>query len=164
MCNLSHTYKCLGRWAICISLPSVFPPKKFWAWAETKTGLCWGRITAKKFDKVQKFWIFTMFTCLDSIPGFVLTLDIMELIMNMWTCWRSKMVEPCQMFFCFYSASTKTNFGFCSCSELLWRKNNWQGNANCSAPKTFIGVTKVAHEIYLPYLQFCGKASMWIYM
>ena len=32
-----------------------------------------------------------------------------------------------------------------------------QGNANCSAPKTVIGVTKVANERYLHYLQLCGK-------
>ena len=32
--------------------------KKFWAWAETKTGLCWGRITAKASDKVQTNWFF----------------------------------------------------------------------------------------------------------
>ena len=63
--------------------------------------------------------------------------------------------------FCCYSASTKTSFGFCSCSELLqlkFGKMFLQGNANCSAPKTVIGVTKVANERYLPYLQLCGKA------
>ena len=32
--------------------------KKFWAWAETKTGLCWGRITAKASDEFQTNWIF----------------------------------------------------------------------------------------------------------
>ena len=32
--------------------------KRFWAWAETKTGLCWGRITAKASDKFQTNWIF----------------------------------------------------------------------------------------------------------
>ncbi len=32
--------------------------KKFWAWAETKTGLCWGRITAKASDEFQRNWIF----------------------------------------------------------------------------------------------------------
>ena len=32
--------------------------KKFWAWAATKNGLCWGRITAKAFDKFQRNWIF----------------------------------------------------------------------------------------------------------
>jgi len=37
-------------------------------------------------------------------------------------------------------------------------KKTLQGNANCSAPKTVIGVTKVANERYLPYLQLCGKA------
>ena len=43
-------------------------------------------------------------------------------------------------------------------------KKKFQGNANCSAPKTVIGVTKVANERYLPYLQLCGKALMWIVM
>ena len=32
--------------------------KKFWAWAETKTGLCWGRKTAKASDDFQTNWIF----------------------------------------------------------------------------------------------------------
>ena len=71
--------------------------KKFWAWAETKTGLCWGRITAKASDTFQTFWIFNMFTCSNSIPSCVLAICIMGLNMNMWTCWRSKMFEKCQM-------------------------------------------------------------------
>ena len=32
--------------------------KKFWAWAKTKTGLCWGRITAKASDEFQRYLIF----------------------------------------------------------------------------------------------------------
>ena len=32
--------------------------KRFWAWAETKTCLCWGRITAKASDEFQTNWIF----------------------------------------------------------------------------------------------------------
>ena len=36
--------------------------KKFWAWTETQTGLCWGRIKAKVSDKFQTLWIFNMFT------------------------------------------------------------------------------------------------------
>ena len=63
-------------------------------------------------------------------------------------------------FWC-YSASTNTSFGFCSCSELLQLKSGkkkFQGNANCSAPKTVIGLTNVANERYLPYLQLWEKA------
>ena len=71
--------------------------KKFWAWAETKTGLCWGRITAKASDEFQRIWIFDMFTCSNSIPSFVLTTGIMGLNMKMWTFWRSKMFETRQM-------------------------------------------------------------------
>ena len=37
-------------------------------------------------------------------------------------------------------------------------KKTLQGNANCSATKTVIGVTKGANERYLPYLQLCGIA------
>ena len=67
--------------------------------------------------------------------------------------------------FCYCSASTKTSFGFCSRSKLLRLKfgnNNkkLQGNANYSALKAVIGMTKVANEIYLPYLQLCGKAFL----
>ena len=71
--------------------------KKFWAWAETKTGLCWGRKTAKASDAFQTCWIFNMFTCSNSIPRCVLAIGIMGLIMNMWTCWRSKMFEKRQI-------------------------------------------------------------------
>ena len=71
--------------------------KKFWAWAETKTGLCWGRITAKASDAFQVCWIFNMFRCSNSIPSGVLAICIMGLIMNMWTCWRSNKLEKCQM-------------------------------------------------------------------
>ena len=35
-------------------------------------------------------------------------------------------------------------------------KKTLQGNAICSSPKTVIGVTKVANEIYLPHLQLCA--------
>ena len=37
-------------------------------------------------------------------------------------------------------------------------KKSVQGNANCSATRKVIGVTKAANERYLPYLQLCGKA------
>ena len=43
-------------------------------------------------------------------------------------------------------------------------KQTLQGIANCSAPKTVIGVTKVANERYSPYLKLFGNASMWILM
>ena len=36
-------------------------------------------------------------------------------------------------------------------------KTTLQGNANCSTPKTVTGLTKMANEIYLPYLQHCGR-------
>ena len=36
-------------------------------------------------------------------------------------------------------------------------KKTLQGIANYSAPKTVIGVTKVANERYLPYLQFLER-------
>ena len=45
-------------------------------------------------------------------------------------------------------------------SAEVQRKKTLQGNANCSAPKTVIGVTKVANERYLPYLQLCRKAFL----
>ena len=71
-------------------------------------------------------------------------------------CWK---LVKC---FCCYSSISKTSFGVCSCSELLQLKfvgkNMLQGNANCSAPKTVIGVTKAANDRYLQYLQLCAKA------
>ena len=50
------------------------------------------------------------------------------------------------------SAHAQNFFSWSSAKKML------QGNANCTAPKTVIGVTKVANEIYLPYLQPYGKA------
>ena len=71
-------------------------------------------------------------------------------------------------YFCFYSASTKTSFGFCSCSELLQlkfgEKKTLHGNTNCSARNKATGVSKVLNERYLPYLQLRGKALMKIFM
>ena len=66
-------------------------------------------------------------------------------------------------YFCCYSASTKSIFGFCSCSEFLqlkFGKKKSQGNASCSAPKTVIWLTKVANEIYLPYDVMKGWGSV----
>ena len=42
-------------------------------------------------------------------------------------------------------------------SVIAWQKKTLQENANCSAPKTVIGVTKVANERYLLYLKKFGK-------
>ena len=43
-------------------------------------------------------------------------------------------------------------------------KNTLQKNKNCLAPKTVIGMSKVANERYLTYLQLCGQVSLWIFM
>ena len=73
-------------------------------------------------------------------------------------------------YFCFHSASTKTSFGFCSCSELLQlkfgekKKKNFAGKYKLLSPNTATGVSKVSNERYLPYLQLCGKALMRIFM
>ena len=72
--------------------------KKLWAWAEAKTGLCWGRIKEKVSDDFQTFWIFNKFICSNSIPSFMLATGIMGLNMKMWTCWRSKMFETIKIF------------------------------------------------------------------
>ena len=86
--------------------------KKFWAWAETKTGLCWGRIKANVSDKFQTLWIFNMFTCSYSIPWYIWPTQSWGLNLNMWICWISKVFEICQILFLL----------FCSCSELLQLK------------------------------------------
>ena len=77
-----------------------------------------------------------------------------------------KCLKLIRCFFC-YSASTNNSFGFCSCSELLHlkfgeEKKTLQGNTNCWSPKTVTGVSKVANERYLPYLQLFEKALMGI--
>ena len=69
--------------------------------------------------------------------------------------------------FCCYTTSTKPSFGFCAYSELLQLKfseKKFQGNANFSAPKTVIGVTKVANKRYLPYLQLCVNTFLMNFM
>ena len=51
-------------------------------------------------------------------------------------------------------------------SAEVWKKikKKCQGNENCSAPTTVIGLTKVANERYLPNLKLCGKACLCIFM
>ena len=46
----------------CQKLFPQFQLKKFWAWAETKTGFCWGRIRGKAFHEFQANWIFNRAT------------------------------------------------------------------------------------------------------
>ena len=59
--NLRQPCNFICGWEICISLLSFFfaklQLKKFWVWAEIKTGLCWGRKTAKASDKLHTNWI-----------------------------------------------------------------------------------------------------------
>ena len=109
-------------------------------------------------DNFQTLWIFNMFSCSKSIPWYLWTIRIWRIEFELVEDLKCLKLFWC---FCCYSASTKTSFGFCSCSELLQLKfdeQTLQGNANCSAQKTGIGVIKVANERYLPYLQLCGKA------
>ena len=118
-------------------------------------------------DEFQVLWIFNIFTCSYSIPWYMWPTQSWGLNLNMWTCWRSKVFEIRQMLlmlFCLnkrpvlVSAHAQNFFSWSSAKKTL------QVNANCSAPKTVIGVTKVANERYLPYLQLCGKAFLWIFM
>ena len=86
--------------------------------------------------------------------------------LNRWTCWRSKVFEIRQMLLMLFCLK-KDQFWFLlmlRTSSAEVHKKFLQGFANCSAPKTVIGVRKVANERYLPYLQLCGNASMWIFM
>ena len=65
-------------------------------------------------------------------------------------------------YFCLNFFSKNTSFGFWSCSQLLqlkFIKTKLYKNAIYSAPKTIMGVAKVA-KIF--YLQLWGKPSMWI--
>ena len=55
-------------------------------------------------------------------------------------------------------AHAENFFSWSSATKIL------QGNANCSAPKTVIGVTKAANERYFPYVQLCEKAFLWIFI
>ena len=89
---------------------------------------------------------------------------------GIWTCEHiedPKCLKRVRCFWC-YSASTKTSFVFCSCSELLqlkFGKRNFAGKCELLSPQdSYRGELKVANEKYLPYLQLCGKASMWIFM
>ena len=105
--------------------------KKFWAWAETKTGICWSRIKAKVSDKFQTLWIFNMFTCSNSIPSFVLGLNI-----NMWTCWRSRVFEICQM-----GKSSSTLWKYLKLIAILIMRCCKSSNTNCN---TYIKLTAEA--------------------
>ena len=97
---------------------------------------CWGLWLCDSSDKMgsQEFNMAGMW------PG------IAEKLLK----WRKKTKEN----ILFYSKFFLTTF--------LWKGKFL--DITSSAPKTVIGVTKVANYIYLPYLQLCRKASMWIFM
>ena len=84
-----------------------------------------------------------------------------------WTCRHVKAPKCWKLvkYFWFYSASTKSSFGFCSCSELfhlkLGRKKNFAGKCKLLIQDSY---RDYANNRYLPYQQLCGKASMWICM
>ena len=105
-----------------------------------------------------------MFTCSYSIPWYMWPTQSWGLNLNMWTCWRSKVFEICQMLLLLFCLN-KTIFGFCSRSQLLQLKFSGKKKLcrelQIAQPPR---VSKVANERYLPYLQFCGKTSMWIVM
>ena len=68
--------------------------------------------------------------------------------------------------FCCYSASTKSSFGFCSCSEFLQlkfgdEKKLYREMQIAQSPRQLY-VWQVANERYLPYLQLCGQAFLFI--
>ena len=78
------------------------------------------------------------------------------------------MLETCQVLLFLFSFNTD-QFWFLLMlrtfsSKVRQEKKTLQGNANCSSPKTVIGMTKASNKRYLPYLKLCGKASMWICM
>ena len=67
--------------------------------------------------------------------------------------------------FAFILPQQRTVFVSCHAQNFFswsWAKKTLQGIINCSAHKKVIGVTKVANERYLPYLQFCRNAFLWI--
>ena len=84
---------CLGGELFSFPWEAFFSSPSFrWksAWAVNKIGLCWGR---KVLNKFQTAWIFNMSTCSNSNPSLALATGILGFIMNMWTCWRSKIFE-----------------------------------------------------------------------
>ena len=70
--------------------------KKFWAWAETKTGFCLGREQQNYLTNFKHFGSSTCSYVQIQSPIFMLAIGIMGLIMIMWTCWRS-LFEICQI-------------------------------------------------------------------
>ena len=87
-----------------------------------------------------------------------------RLNLNMWTCWRSKTFETCQIAFAFFLPQQRQVLVYAhSQNFFIWRvvKHNFcREIANRSAPKTVTEATKAAHERYL----LCGTASWWISM
>ena len=86
-----------------------------------------------------------------------------------WTC--EHVEEPkCLKFvrgFCCYSASTKTSFSFCSCSEPLQLKfgeKNLAGKCKLvSFQDSYRGWLRLQMKD-LPYLQLWGNTFLWIFM
>ena len=88
---------------------------------------------------------------------------VADTIKVMFSFFRSSIKDPICLklvrCFCCYSASTKTSFCFCSCSELLQLKFGKKNRREMLiAPAS--GVTKVANERYLPYLQLLRKVVL----
>ena len=118
-------------------------------------------------DEFQTLWIFNMFTCSYSIPWYMCPTRSWGLNLNMWSCWRSKVFEICQILLLLFCLN-KDQFWFLlmlrTSSAEVRLKKKMQGKTNCSALNTVTGVSKVANKKYLPYLQLCGKALMIIFM
>ena len=77
-------------------------------------------------DEFQTLWIFNMFTCLYSIPWYIWPTRSWGLNLNMWTCWRSKVFEICQILLLLFCLN-KVQFWFLlmlrTSSAEVWQKN-----------------------------------------
>ena len=119
-------------------------------------------------DEFHVLWIFNKFTCSYLIPWHMWPTQKWGLNLNMWTCWRSKELEICQILFLLFCLN-KDQFWFLlmlktSSAEVRQRRKNLAGKYKLLSPKTVTGLSKVANERYLPYLQLCEKALISILM
>ena len=112
-------------------------------------------------DKFQTNWIFYREHTIQNNPFYCVadTIKVMVLfyvsLLNIQFVWNSldafAVILP-QQRPVLVSAHARNFFRWSSA------KKTSQGNANYSAPKTVIGMTKIKNERYLPYLQLCVKA------
>ena len=139
-------------------LSNIQSPQHFIVWQRiSKISRCWTTLTIWQISNTLDLQNFHMFIINPMIPMANTKLGIefehvnMLKIQSVWNSSDAFAVILPQQRPVLVSAHAQNFLSWSLAKETL------QGIANCPAPKTVIGVTKVANERYLPYLKLCGN-------